>query len=445
MKPGANERLINIYYALVTMAAGDRVRVSYEDKEVEGILMPRPELLEKGFIVVKLATGYNLSIDEKKVKEITVVEEYQVPKAEKKEIKKTKGLPVIPILSTGGTISSKIDYRTGGVYAKYSAEEFVQMCPKLSELANIKAAAIMQVMSEDMHHTHWKDMAERIAKELNGEAEGIVITHGTDTLHYTSAALSFFLQGLHKPVVLTASQRSIDRGSSDAFQNLTTSVAGAAQSKIAEVMICMHGSTNDDYGLLLRGTKVRKMHNTRRDAFRPINDFPLAKIFPDGKIEYLNNFKESKTGEITLATHFEPKVALVLVHPGFDPKIIDYYLDNGYKGIVFAGYALGHLPISDEKYSLLPSLKRAMKAGIPVVITSQTLYGRTHPYVYTNLRRLSIEAKCIFGREMLPEVAYVKLGWVLGKTNDFDEVKKLMQTNIAGEITERSLPKTFLA
>lgn len=240
------------------MPAGDRVRVSYEDKEVEGILMPRPELLEKGFIVVKLATGYNLSIDEKKVKNITVVEEYQVPKAEKKEIKKTKGLPVIPILSTGGTISSKIDYRTGGVYAEYSAEEFVQMCPKLSELANIKAAAIMQVMSEDMHYMHWRDMAERIAKELNGEAKGIVITHGTDTLHYASAALSFFLQGLHKPVVLTASQRSIDRGSSDAFQNLTTSVAGAAQSKIAEVMICMHGSTNDDYGLLLRGTKVRK-------------------------------------------------------------------------------------------------------------------------------------------------------------------------------------------
>jgi len=427
------------------MATGDMVRVSYEDKEVEGILMPRPELLEKGFIVVKLATGYNLSIDEKKVKNITVVEEYQVPKAEKKEIKKTKGLPVIPILSTGGTISSKIDYRTGGVYAEYSAEEFVQMCPKLSELANIKAAAIMQVMSEDMHYMHWRDMAERIAKELNGEAEGIVITHGTDTLHYASAALSFFLQGLHKPVVLTASQRSIDRGSSDAFQNLTTSVAGAAQSKIAEVMICMHGSTNDDYGLLLRGTKVRKMHNTRRDAFRPINDFPLAKVYPDGKIEYLNNFNESRTGKITLATHFEPKVALVLVHPGLDPKIIDYYLDNGYKGIVLAGYALGHVPVSDEKYALLPGLKRAMKEGVPVIITSQTLYGRTHPNVYTNLRRLSIEAKCIFVEDMLSEVAYVKLGWVLGKTNDFDEVKKLMQTNIAGEITERSLPKTFLA
>jgi len=283
-----------------------------------------------------------------------------------------------------------------------------------------------------------------VQKELK-YADGVVVTMGTDTLHFASAALAFFLQDLNKPVVITASQRSIDRGSSDAFMNLFCAVSAAANSKIAEVITCMHGSENDDYCLLIRGTKVRKMHTSRRDAFRPINDLPLAKVLPDGKIEMLtDNFKEAKTGEAKLASYFEPKTALLYVYPGMDPDIINYSLEKGYKGIVLAATALGHVAVHGEK-SLMNVLKKAMGKKIPVVISSQTLYGRTHPYVYSNLRKLSIERNCIFVGDMLPEVAYIKLGWVLGKTKNSEEVKKIMQTNIAGEITERSLPKTFLA
>ena len=425
------------------MNAGDKVKLLYEDKELEGTLIPRPEILEKGITIIKLNNGYNVGLDEKKIKDMKVIEKYQAPKPKETEVKHDKNLPNITIISTGGTISSRIDYRTGGVIADYIAQDFVQMMPDLAKVANLKAKKIMSVMSEDINHSHWQKIAEEVQKELK-TADGVVVTMGTDTLHFATAALSFFLQDLNKPVVVTASQRSIDRGSSDAFMNLFCAVA-AATSKIAEVTTCMHGSENDDYCYLIRGTKVRKMHTSRRDAFRPINDLPLAKVLPDGKIEMLtDNFKEAKTGETKLVTHFEPKTALLYVYPGMDPDIINYYLDNGYKGIVIAATALGHVAVNGDK-SLMDVLKKAMDKKIPIVIASQTLYGTTHPFVYSNLRKLSIERNCIFAEDMLPEVAYIKLGWILGKTNDIDEVKALMQTNIAGEITERSFPKTFLA
>lgn len=426
------------------MNAGDKVKLLYEDKELEGTLLPRPEILEKGITIIKLNNGYNVGLEEKKIKDMKVIEKYAPPKPKETEVKHDKNLPSITIISTGGTISSRIDYRTGGVIADYTAEDFVQMMPDLAKVANLKAKKIMSVMSEDINPSHWQKIAEEIQKELK-TANGVVITMGTDTLHFATAALSFFLQDLNKPVVVTASQRSIDRGSSDAFMNLFCSVAAAANAKIAEVVTCMHGSENDDYCYLIRGTKVRKMHTSRRDAFRPINDLPLAKVLPDGKIEMLtDNFKEAKTGETKLVTHFEPKTALLYVYPGMDPDIINYYLDNGYKGIVIAATALGHVAVNGDK-SLMDVLKKAMDKKIPIVIASQTLYGRTHPFVYSNLRKLSIERNCIFVEDMLPEVAYIKLGWVLGKTNDIEEIKSLMQTNIAGEITERSFPKTFLA
>lgn len=425
---------------------GDTVKIISKDREITGVLMPRPDLLEDDIIVVKLDNGYNIGISKKGIKKIRLVESFKKQKQPKPEIKHNKSLPTVPILSCGGTISSRIDYRTGGVSADYTAEDFVAMCPELENTANLKAERIMQKMSEDFDYKDWQKMAKKAVRELNAGAEGVILTQGTDTMHFSSAALSFFIKNLNKPVIFTAAQRSIDRGSSDAFMNLSCSVTAAAKSDIAEVMTCMHGTTNDDYCLLIRGTNVRKMHTSRRDAFRPVNELPLARVFYNQKIETLNRdyTKKNNNSKCELDAKFEPKTALVYVHPHLNPDIIDFYIDKKYKGIVLAATALGHVPTDHPNLSLIPKLKRAIEEKIPVVISSQTLYGKVHPLVYTNLRKLSIELQCIFAENTHPETAFIKLGWVLGKTKNMKEVRRLMQTNVRGEITDREDPKTFL-
>jgi len=204
-------------------------------------------------------------------------------------------------------------------------------------------------------------------------------------------------------------------------------------------MSCLHGTISDDYCLLIRGTKARKMHSSRRDSFRPVNDLPIAKAYTD-RIEIIDKkYNKKSAGTCSLDACFEEKTALIYAYPGMEPELIDFYVKKGYKGIVIAATALGHVPTEGKK-SIIPNLKKAIDKGVMIVIASQTLYGRVHPYVYTNLRKLSIEAECIFAEDMTPETAYVKLGWAMMHENP----KELFLTNIAGEMTERSLDKTFL-
>ncbi len=319
------------------------------------------------------------------------------------------------------------------------------MEPKLAKFANIKAKNIMTIMSEDMQAKDWKKMAQSVKDELK-DSDAVILTQGTDTLHFSTAALSFFLQDLNKPVIFTAAQRSIDRGSSDAFVNLLCAVKAGVEFDGAGVFLVMHGSSSDDYCLIHKGTKVRKMHSLRRDSFRSINEIPLAKIFPDKKIEILNSnyTKQSDVkNKLKVIDSFEDKTALILIHPGMDPGVLDYYMDKGYKGIVLAATALGHVPTFSDK-SLLPQLERAKKEGVAIVVATQCLYGRVDPLVYSPLRKLSVEKEVIFAEDMLPETAYVKLGWVLSQTTDKIKVKEMMTTNISGEINFRRHPEDFL-
>ena len=324
---------------------GDIVKVHTDEQDYDGILMPRPDIFERDHTVIKLDNGYNIGIENRKIKKVEVVKKYEKKKEEKRKLVHKKELPTVSILSFGGTISSKVDYRTGGVYADYSAEDFVQMLPELGNAANLKAEKVISMMSEDFNAETWQLMARRIAKELNdGKIDGVVVTQGTDTLHFSTAAVSFFLRSLNKPVVFTAAQRSIDRGSSDAFSNLLCAVHAAAKFDGAAVMTCMHGTSSDGFCILNRGTKVRKMHTSRRDAFRPINELPLAKIYEDGKIEILNkNYNKRNNGKAEVADKFEHKTALIYVYPGMDPEILDYYRKEKYRGIVIAGTGLGHV------------------------------------------------------------------------------------------------------
>jgi glutamyl-tRNA(Gln) amidotransferase subunit D len=291
-------------------------------------------------------------------------------------------------------------------------------------------------------------LAPEIARHANDpEIEGIVVTHGTDALHYTSAALSFMLRGLNKPVALVGAQRSPDRGSFDGSLNLVCGAYFAAYSRFPGVAVVMHGSTSDDFCFAHSGTKVRKMHTSRRDAFQSVNASPLAKIFPDGRIEWIEGKPQASVpqGKCVADAVFEEKVAILKAYPGSDPALLDYLVESGFKGVVIEAMALGHLPTGesgtdvsgfDKKKSWIPAVKRAVAAGVVVAITSQSLYGSVHPAVYRNLRLVSA-AGALFCRDMLPETAYAKLGWVLGHKPSADEAKKMMLENIAGEFNPR--------
>ncbi|MCX6821457.1 MAG: Glu-tRNA(Gln) amidotransferase subunit GatD [Candidatus Aenigmarchaeota archaeon] len=427
---------------------GDEIKLIKNKNFYEGILMPRIELGDKNCLVLKLKNGYNIGIKfEKnvKIKKIKTVNK-NVGKKEKevKEVIFDKKLPVISIIGTGGTIASKIDYKTGGVYASFSAKDIVIKVPELKEMANIKVEQVMNIMSEDMTPEGWKEIARAVAKEINSGVRGVIVIHGTDTLHYTAAALSFMLKDLCCPVALVGSQRSSDRGSSDTVMNVTCAANFVVNSDVAEVCTVMHGSMEDNYCFAIRGTKVRKMHTSRRDAFRPMDELPIAKIhWKDKKIEILNeNYNKRSEKKVKVNDKIEQKVALIKIYPGIDPNIIDFYIDKGYHGIVIEATGIGHTPTLG-KFSLLPKIEKAVRSGIPVVITSQCLYGRTHPTIYRNTREL-LSRGVIYAEDMLPETAYVKLSWVLGQTKEMGKIKEMMLTNYAGEITERIDPRAFL-
>ncbi|MCD6403244.1 MAG: Glu-tRNA(Gln) amidotransferase subunit GatD [Candidatus Aenigmarchaeota archaeon] len=425
---------------------GNRVRVEKNGHVYEGLLMPRIEVGDEKTLIIKLDSGYNVGIKYEKGVRIEKVGEGKEPgKIPRLKIRHNTELPDVVMIATGGTIGTHVDYLTGGVYMCRDPEEILFMAPEVTEIINLKKALRpFTLASEDMTPDEWKTLAKLVAKELNEGAYGVIITHGTDTMHYTSAALSFMLRNLNKPVVMVGAQRSPDRGSFDGAMNLICA-SHVVKSDIAEVVVVMHGTTNDDYCLAIRGTKVRKMHSSRRDAFRPINEMPIAKVWQDGKIEILNEHRKRKEGKVEADAKFEPKVAIVKAYPGSNPKIIDWYVDNDYKGLVIEGTGFGHVPTQPLKKedSWIPHVKDAVERGVFIGITTQTIYGRTNPYVYRNLRLLN-EAGGVHLEDMLTEVAYVKLGWVLGHTKSMKKVKGMMLTNYAGEITKTSDPRSFL-
>ena len=423
---------------------GDEIRATAKDLNIEGEIMPNTEATNRDIIVIKLKNGYNVGINFRKVKVTKVKSGSGMPSFPESNLKQDKGLPNVSLIYTGGTIGSKIDYKTGGVYMLVKPEELFYEVPELAGIAHISSNELFSISSEDMSYREWQSIANEAEKERRAGAEGIVITIGTDTMHYAAAALSFMLKDLHIPVVLTGSQRSSDRGSSDAFMNLICSVYLAAKSDIGEVGICMHSSSSDDKCHFIRGTKARKMHSSRRDAFRPINDMPLALVDIKGNIEYKNSYSKKSDIIGRAITGFEEKVALVKAYPNSTPDIIDFYLQKGYKGLIIEGTGLGHTPTStrDENGSWLPNIKNAIGKGMIIGMTSQCIYGRVNENVYRNLRLLK-NAGVIYCEDMLPETAYVKLGWLLGNYKKADAAN-LLNKNMVGEIKERLEYDEFL-
>jgi glutamyl-tRNA(Gln) amidotransferase subunit D len=416
------------------VSVGDLVRVETSDASFDGYLMPRYELADSLHIVIKLKNGYNIGVSVKKIRSIVKLAEGEKPKyTPPPPPKPNTNLPKVLILGTGGTIASRIDYRTGAVHPALTAEDLYASVPEISEVAQVDAEILFSVFSENMRAEHWCKIAEHIHTSLKKGYSGVVVTHGTDTLGYTAAALSFALRGVPIPVVLVGAQRSSDRPSSDAASNLLAATIVASKAPFSGVYVAMHAGLSDDVIAIHHGAAVRKNHTSRRDAFQSINRRPVAYV-KDGVIQQIDPNLPARRGspdDFKPAARFEERVALLKFHPNFDPTIIDYLVDKGYRGLVLEGTGLGHV----GRYCH-DSIKRAVDKGVLVGMSSQCIWGRVRMTVYDTGRDL-LNIGVIPLDTLFPEVALVKMMWVLANSDTLEEAKKLMLTDLVGEFTQR--------
>ena len=434
---------------------GDSVMIETNNATHVGILIPRYEYADANHLVLKLKSGYNIGIKIGKIKSIKKITEKLDPNMKPDTYYKDKGyfsikntdqnisqsqLPNLSLLSTGGTISSKIDYRTGGVMAALTAKELNDSIPELTRIANIDPEVVLSEYSENIKPEHWSLIARKVSNNiLSGKYDGIIVSHGTDTMHYTSAALSFALQKLPIPVVLVGAQRSSDRPSSDASLNLIGACTFATRSKFSGVFVAMHYSISDEVIACHIGTRVRKNHTSRRDAFHSIDVYPFSLIKKD-QIEISRQYTDLKFQErnknlesMVVRPNFENKVSLLKFYPGFDCRMIDYCVDLGHRAIILEGTGLGH--INKECFS---QIKNAVNKGIIIFMTSQCIWGRTALTVYDTGRDL-LNLGVIPLSNMTSETALVKAMWCFGNFTEENEVIKTMTSNIANEFTNRIL------
>ena len=404
---------------------GDLVKITSE-LTYSGILMPRYESGDESHIVLKLKSGYNIGIKFEKIEKLEKIGERQSNNENSQTIVKNEELPKILLLSTGGTIASKVDYRTGAVTPALSATELYEAVPEIAKIANVDAEVLFSEYSENLQPEHWLEIAKKIDSVVDSDYAGIIIAHGTDTMHYSSAFLSFALSGFKKPITLVGSQRSSDRPSSDAALNLIAATKFIVNTKSKGVFVVMHQNESDDAIACHLGTRVRKNHTSKRSAFQTVGSEPAFVMYENEILENMKNtfFKEN---EYNPRINLDTKVALIKYHPGFNPEIIDSLIKLEYRGIIFEGTGLGHVG-----RTMYDSIKKAKENGIFLGMTSQCIDGRVSMTVYESGRDL-LDMGIIPLENMIPEVALVKAMWVLGNCNSDDDIKNMMLENYSSE------------
>ncbi|MEF8852067.1 MAG: Glu-tRNA(Gln) amidotransferase subunit GatD [Haloarculaceae archaeon] len=418
------------------MNAGDRVRVERDGQTYEGVLLPSTT---EDHLVVKLEGGYNVGVDRDGADvEVLAADTYDIEDAQFDEgessIEFDDDLPTVSLISTGGTIASTVDYRTGAVTPRADAEDILRAVPDLAGLANYRGRVVTNILSENMTPDVWRDLARAVADEVEAGVDGVVVMHGTDTMQFSASALAFMLE-TPVPVVFTGSQRSADRPSSDNVVNAVCAVE-AAKSDCAEVMVCMHADESDDRCALHRGTRVRKNHTSRRDAFETVGARPLGVADYDTdaenvEVSYRGEYRERDAVDLAVAADLDTDVDLLKFAPGADEALLDTL--EGKSGVVVEGTGLGHV-----NTDWIPRIEGLVDDGTTVVMTSQCIEGRVCDRVYDTGRDL-LEAGVVEAGDTLPGTAMVKLMWVL---TNHDHPRAAMGESLAGELTERSVPWT---
>ena len=411
---------------------GDGIKVN----EKKGKLMPKPETGDPKIINLKLDSGYNIGLEPESIE---LVEKQEASENDKADINHKEDRPDILVLHTGGTIASRVSYEEGGVKPAFDPEDLVEMYPELAEEVNVHSKVVAQMLSEDMEPEHWMEIAESIDEE-KGDYDGIIVGHGTDTMQYTGAALSLMLKGIDTGVLLVGAQRSSDRPSSDASMNMYCASKFLTETDFTGVGVCMHSTSSDDKCSILPGNKVRKMHTSRRDAFKPVNSDVIGEIdYETGETIY----EESENNSYEKRIDVNSNIAVVKSRPGMKVEELEFVLENDYDGLVIEGTGLGHLPVNsfDDKTGhhedILDELGR-IADEIPVVMASQCLNGRVNMNVYDAGVKIQ-NSGVVSAQSMHPELAYVKLGWSIAQTDSKTEALELFSEDVNGEISKRSM------
>jgi glutamyl-tRNA(Gln) amidotransferase subunit D len=435
MSEGSREE--DPWQTLRSLPRGREVEIeSAAGRRWRGTLVPAHELSGERTVQLKLASGYNVGIRVDPSDRVTVFPPTptspngKVP-ARARPQEEPGRVGFVSLLTTGGTIASRVDYRTGGVSPVKEASEILAFYPTLEQGGPVRIRSVLDRLSEEIGPGDWVALAESVAEEFREGARGVVVAHGTDTLAFTASALAFTLSSLPGPVVLVGAQRSPDRPSSDGSSNLQAAVEVARTASLGEVSVLMHAGLSDDRFALHRATWVRKMHSSRRDAFRSRNGEPIG--FVDASGVHLENVaRPPAANPVKVDSRLELSGGLFWFHPGADPPRAERSLE-GLRGIIIAGTGLGHLASGH-----LPWIRRAIEHGTFVGMTTQCLEGGTDPYVYATGREL-LRAGVTYLGDLLPEVAYVKLLFALGRTKDPAELRALLLADWAGEFPARHL------
>jgi glutamyl-tRNA(Gln) amidotransferase subunit D len=404
-------------------SSGDRVRCTFAEKILEGTYITERD----GMAVVKMDSGYNIGVP---FTACTLVEHLPVIPVKGAAVVQDPSLPPLSIVSTGGTIASRIDYRTGAVTSQFDADDILRAIPGLEKIANFRTRVLYTILSENMTPQIWQELARAVYEEIRQGAQGVIVTHGTDTMAYSAAALSFMLD-TPVPVIFVGSQRSADRPSSDNVMNALCS-ASAAVSPLGEVAVAMHETSSDDCCAIHRGTRVRKMHSSRRDAFRSLAIPPIGRVeYPSLDVTLSQDAVCRQETEPALQDALEERCGLLYFYPGMPAGVLDAF--SGMRGLVIAGTGLGH-----TSTVLIPGIRELIDGGTTVVMTTQCLFGRVCDRVYDTGRDL-LRAGVIEGEDMLPETALVKMMWVLGNEQDAEKAGAMMAQDLRGELSRRSV------
>ncbi|RJU92125.1 MAG: Glu-tRNA(Gln) amidotransferase GatDE subunit D [Candidatus Poseidoniales archaeon] len=436
-----------------------KARVSTHNETVEHVGLVLPPAAPR-HVSIKLDNGYNVSYPVEAVEEWEELDPLQPPPSgELHRPEENDALPRVRLIHTGGTIASKVDYATGAVEAKFEPEEMLDAIPELAQIARLDAVKIGNMFSDDIRPKHWNIMANACADAFADGCRGVVIAHGTDTLHITSSALNFAFAGKGTrpagPIVMVGSQRSSDRGSSDATENLLAAVHWAATGPLPigdagdAVSLVMHDAQSDGVMAVHSGLAVRKMHSTRRDAFQPVNGQPIAKITisPDGFTTAWLPWYEKAREEATQRpvterpTTYEPgqRFAQFIAGPWLYAEQIEAVVNTGVQGVIIHGTGLGHLPIDDpqndapENALLWRALTRCVNRELPVLIVNQCIHGPVDMNVYSKGRKQQAMGLLGHGITSTPEAMTAKLHWVLSQNLD---IKKALASNLCGEHRE---------